>query len=181
MGELTLSQAQAEMRRGYLCGAPGVLVSGIVWLVAGTVAALRSPQAAVLALLAGGVVIHPVGVLLTKALGRSGSHSAPNPLGRLAAEGTFWLLAGIAVACGVSLLRLEWFFPAMLLVVGGRYLTFQTLYGLRLYWLLGGLFCAAGLALALARAGAPAAALAGGGIELLFAALLLGQAKRDAD
>jgi len=181
MSEQTFAQAQAEMRRGYLCGAPGVLVSGIAWLVAGAVAALHSPQAAVLALLAGGALIHPVGVLLTRALGRSGSLSAHNPLGRLAAEGTFWLLAGIAVAYGVHLLRLDWFFPAMMLVVGGRYLTFQTLYGLRTYWVLGGVFCAAGLALALARAGAPVAALAGGGIELLFAALLFGQTKRSAD
>ena len=55
--------------------------------------------------------------------------------GAVAAEGTFWFLAGIAIACGMHFLRVEWFFPAMLLPVGGRYLTFQSLYGMRAYWL----------------------------------------------
>ena len=79
------------------------------------------------------------------------------------------MMAGIAVAFGVQVLRLEWFFPAMLLVIGGRYLTFQTLYGMRVYWFLGAVLCVAGIALALLRAPAPASALTGGLIELVFA------------
>ena len=133
MVEITLTQAQANMRSGYLCGAPGVLVSGCVWLVAGLVAALKSPSTAVYVLLIGGALIHPASVVLSKTLGRTGTHERGNPLGTLAIEGTLWLLAGIAIAYGMHVLRLEWFFPAMLLLIGGRYLTFQTLYGLRIY------------------------------------------------
>ena len=40
MKELTFEAAQSDMRRGYLCGAPGVLSSGLVWLTAGVVAAI---------------------------------------------------------------------------------------------------------------------------------------------
>ncbi len=166
------------MRRGYLSGAPGVLVSGLVWLVASGVAALYSERTAVLALLLGGAAIHPLAVVLTKLLGYSGIHSTGNALGSLAAEGTFWLLAGCAIAYGMHVLRIEWFFPAMLMVIGGRYLTFQTLYGLRAYWALGAVLCIAGLGLALVRAPAVFGAFAGASIEILFAALLFIQAKR---
>lgn len=180
MSELTFPQAQANMRDGYLCGAPGVLVSGVVWLVAGAVAVGISGNAAVWALLIGGALIHPLSVVLNKMLGRPGAHAAGNPLARLAAEGTFWLLAGIAIAYALHVLRLEWFFPAMLLLIGGRYLTFQTLYGLRVYWVLGAVLCAVGLALGLARVAPHVAALAGGALELIFAGFIFRQSRRAA-
>lgn len=166
------------MRRSYLSGAPGVLVSGLVWLLAGLIAAMHSERTAVLALLFGGAAIHPMAVVLTKLLGRSGKHSTGNGLGGLAAEGTFWLLAGCAIAYGMQVLRIEWFFPAMLLVIGGRYLTFQTLYGLRAYWVCGAVLCVAGLASALARAPVATSAFTGACVEVIFAAVLFMQARR---
>lgn len=141
MPTMTISQAQADMRSAYFSGAAGVLISGAVWLAAGLVAALHSPSVAVLVLLVGGSLIHPASVALCKVLGRTGRHEPGNPLGVLAIEGTFWLLAGIAVAYGVHVLRPEWFFPAMLLAIGGRYLTFQSLYGLRIDWYGGAALC----------------------------------------
>jgi hypothetical protein len=178
MNELTFSQAQADMRRGYFCGAPGILVSGMVWLAAGLVAILASEKSAVLTLLLGGAAIHPLSVLLTRLIGRKGTHTPGNALGRLAVEGTFWLLAGIAIAYGLQVLRPEWFFPAMLLLIGGRYLTFQTLYGLRIYWVCGGTLCLLGLVLALARSPAPTGAFTGAGVELFFAVIVFTQARR---
>ncbi|MBQ0958286.1 hypothetical protein KAK06_04895 [Ideonella sp. 4Y11] len=178
MSDWTVSDARADLREAYLDGAPGVAASSLAWLVAAGVAAQVSAQAAVLALLLGGALIHPVGVLLAKALGRRGTHTPGNPLGTLAVEGTLWMLGGIAVAYGLQVLRIEWFFPAMLLTIGGRYLTFQSLYGLRVYWLMGGVLMAVGLALALLRATPLHAALAGGVIEAVFAAGLLVRARR---
>lgn len=180
MTEFTIKSAQADMRRGYTFGAPGVLVSGSVWLAAGIVALIVSSQAAVLTLLAGGALIFPLSMLLSKLLGLPDGHTKGNPLGSLAGEGTVWLIAGCAIAYGMSVLRIEWFFPTMLLVIGGRYLTFQTLYGLRLYWICGALLIAAGFVLALARVAPPIAALVGAGIEWVFAAILFVQAKRGA-
>jgi hypothetical protein len=178
MSELTIRQAQADMRSAYFSGAPGVLVSGCVWLTAGLVAAWGSAGVAVWVLLIGGAAIHPLSVVLCKLLGRTGAHEKGNPLGILAIEGTFWLMSGIAIAYGMHVLRLEWFFPAMLLVIGGRYLTFQTLYGLRIYWLCGAALCLAGLALALVRVPAQVSALSGGAIELVFAGLIFARAGR---
>lgn len=178
MAEFTIQDAQADMRSAYLSGAPGVFISGLVWLVAGIVAALHSERTAVLTLLFGGAAIHPLAVGLAKLLGRTGKHCAGNALGALAAEGTFWLLAGCAIAYGMQVLRIEWFFPAMLLVIGGRYLTFQTLYGLRAYWACGALLCTAGLVLAMVRAPAINGAFTGACIEIGFAVVLFVQAMR---
>lgn len=166
------------MRRGYFDGAPGIAASGIVWLVSGLVGTFGPAGAAVLALLIGGMAIHPIGVLLARALGSPGKHAEGNPLARLAAEGTFWMFAGIAVAYGVYVLRSEWFFPVMLLVIGGRYLTFQTIYGLRIYWPLGAVLCFAGVGLAVLRAPVPVSAFTGAAVELVFAVLVFAQARR---
>lgn len=181
MTEFTIEAAQADMRRGYTLGAPGVLVSGSVWLTAGIVAVMVSAPAAVLTLLVGGALIFPLSTLLSKLLGLPDGHEKGNPLGALAGEGTVWLIAGCVIAYGMSTLRVEWFFPVMLLVIGGRYLTFQTLYGLRLYWVLGALLIAAGFALGVLLAQPAVGAFAGAAIELAFAAVLFVQAKQSVE
>ncbi len=181
MNRSPFSEAQADMRRAYRDGAPGVLISGLAWLAAGTVGVLRPGTAAVHTLLVAGMVIFPLSVALTKTLGHPGRHSSDNPLGRLAIEGTLWMLTGIVVAFGVHRLNPEWFFPTMLLVVGGRYLTFQTLYGIRAYWLLGGALWAASFTLAALHATPAATAFAGAVIEIAFAVVLFRHAVSRAD
>lgn len=166
------ARAQADLRDAHFNGATGVVASGAVWAVAGVFSLALSPRAGAYALLAGGALIFPVGVLLAKLLGRRGTHARGNPLGTLAQEGTFWLMAGIVVAVALYLVRPAWFFPAMLLAIGARYLTFQTLYGLRAYWALGSALCALAAAVVLLGLPAPVALLGGGAIEIAFALAL---------
>jgi hypothetical protein len=165
----TMGAAQRDMRYGYLNGAPGVLVSACIWLGAAGVALAATPRAAVFALLAGGMFIHPLAVLVCKALGRPGRHGKGNPLAALAGECTVWMILGLVLAFGLSWWRSELFFPAALLVIGGRYLTFATLYGLRRYWAFGGALAVAGYGLAAAGMPMAAGALTGGAAELAFA------------
>ncbi len=176
---MTLAQAQLDMRRGYLFGAPGVLVSGVVWLVAGGVALFVSASSSVLALWVGGALIHPLSTLLARLVGWPGSHTPGNPLARLAGENTVLLILGLILGTAVSTVRLEWFFPAVLLIIGGRYLTFQTLYGVRTYWVCGAGLCAVGLGLGVMGAPVFAGALTGAAVELVTAAVLFRQARRE--
>jgi hypothetical protein len=178
MTDLTFDAAQADMRRGYLSGAPGVLVSGLVWLVAGVVAVAGSDIAAVLALLAGGALIHPLSILLIKSLGRTGAHASGNPLGRLAGETTVALVVGLVIAFAVSSVQVEWFFPTVLLIIGGRYLVFQTVYGLRSYWMLGAALCLTGFALGYLRVPVFIGAFAGAIIEFVAGAAIWVQVQR---
>ena len=175
----TIAEAQREMRFAYYGGAPGMLTSAAVWLIAGIVAMVVSPHRAVWALFIGGMLIHPVSVLLTKAIGRSGKHNASNPLGSLAMATTFWMILALPLAYGVSLLRIEWFFPAMLFIIGGRYLTFSTIFGARIYWFCGAALALAGYALAQANASPEFSALAGSAIEAVFATAIFVTARRE--
>jgi hypothetical protein len=174
---MTVSQAQADMRHGYLDGAAGVLASGTAWLIAGIVALAVSPRGAVAALFFGGMLIHPVGLLFAKLAGRSGKHSNGNPMARLALEGTIWMLLSIPIALYLAMYWPQLFFIAMLLIIGGRYLTFATLYGLRVYWILGALLAFAAMALIVVKASAALAAFTGGTIEILFALLIFRRAR----
>lgn len=166
--ESDLSFAQADMRFAYHGGAAGMLASALVWLCASIAAACSSPAHAIWTLLIGGMFIHPAGMLISKLLGRPGTHSKGNPLGLLAGASTFWLIFSLPLAYAASLRHIEWFFPAMLLVIGGRYLVFHTLYGLRIYWACGLALAASGLLLGFLAIPAAVSAATGAGIEAVF-------------
>lgn len=168
-----LDAAQADMRFGYLSGAPGILVSAAAWLTAAIVALQVSPRQAVWVLFVGGALIHPVSVLFAKMLGRPGKHEPGNPLAALAAATTLWLIFSLPLAYGVSVLRIEWFFPAMLLVIGGRYLTFGLLFGMRIYWAFGLTLAIAGFFFGRASASPAMSAFVGAAIEAAFAVSVL--------
>jgi len=175
----TIAGAQREMRDAYYGGALGMLTSAAVWLAASLVSVLYSSERAVWALFVGGMFIHPISVLLTKALGRAGKHGRDNPFGPLALASTFWMILCLPLAYAVSVLRIDWFFPAMLLVIGGRYLTFTTMYGLRTYWLCGGALAIAAYLLALVRASPTLGAATGGAIEAVFGIAILLASRRE--
>ena len=134
---MNIAEAQRDMRLAYYSGATGALASGLVWLAAGAVSHFAAPVFGVAALYAGGMFIFPISVLFSRLAGCTGKHSPRNPLARLALESTVYMLLCFPVALVVFLYNSAWFFPAMLLNIAGRYLTFQTMYGLRLYWLYG--------------------------------------------
>jgi hypothetical protein len=150
-----------------------------MWLLAGLVAAVRDPHTGVLVLIFGGMLIHPLAILGCRILRRPGAHDKANPLGPLALESTVILLLGVIVAFTLSRFRVELFFPAMLLVIGGRYATFQTLYGRRVYWLCGGVLASLGLLAATLRLPVAATAFGGGLIEAAFAVIVFTQIRRE--
>ena len=133
----TFDQAQADMRKGYADGSVGIIVSGLMWLISAVICYQHSAKQAVWALLIGGMFIYPVGVLLSKVVGISGTHTKGNLLANLAMEGTIFMIMCLPLAFGLSLQHSEWFFQGMLLIIGGRYLTFASIYGIRFYWVLG--------------------------------------------
>ncbi len=176
---VTIAAAQREMRFAYYGGAPGMLISAAVWLIAGIVSVVMSPERAVWALFIGGMFIHPISLLFARAIGRSGKHNPGNPLGTLALATTFWMILALPLAYGVSRLRMEWFFPAMLFIIGGRYLTFSTIFGARTYWFCGAALALAGYALGQANASPEFGAFSGAAIEAVFAATIFVTMRRE--
>lgn len=165
---LSFPDAQHDMRRAYYNGATGAVASATAWLAAALVATFADAKTGMLTLIFGGMVIFPLSVVLSKILGRTGQHAKDNPLAPLAISGTIWMLLSIPIAIAVSLHRIEWFFPAMLLVIGGRYLTFATLYGLKTYWIFGAVLALSVAPLIALNASVATGAFTGAILEYLF-------------
>ncbi len=161
--------AQKDMRMSYASGAAGLFFSGIIWITAAFVASLVSIDKGVLTLFIGGMFIHPLSILLVKLFKCTGKHDKDNPLGQLAIESIFLLFIGIFIAFITFNIQSYLFFPIMLMVIGGRYLIFSTLYGLRVYWLIGGSLVILGGIVSYSIIPSIFGALIGGIIEIIFA------------
>ena len=171
-------EQQHDMRHAHYDGAPGILVSGLVWIAAALVCYQLGINKAVWTLLIGGALIHPIGTIVTKALGRPAKTNKANALNQLAMASTIWLILCCAMAYGLFLLVPALFFPAMMATIGSRYLVFASVFGRVIFWMLGvSLLVAASLAYFSAVPPAVAAGL-GGLIEVLFAFLVFSKASR---
>ena len=170
---MNLLEAQEDMRKAYLGGGPGAFVSGIVWLSAGITALMSTQNISVIVFFFGGMLIHPIGMLLSKALKRSGKHQDGNPLSHLAMESTIILFIGLFIAYLTLQFRPYWFFSIMILIIGGRYLIFSSIYGMRIYWVFGAILILAGICGVLFNKQFHLIGIVGGIIEILFSFIII--------
>ena len=176
---MNILDAQKDMRYGFFGGGVGMFVSGIVWLISGIVALSGETNQAIWALLIGGALISPISGIFTKVLGRPDKGTPGNPLVTLAMEGTIWLIFCLPLTYTISQMNPLWFFPAMLLVIGGRYLTFSTIYGMRIYWVCGLLLATASVALIILNAPFSIQPLVGALIEIVIAPIVFTQGRKE--
>ncbi|MHA8072053.1 DUF7010 family protein [Aquirufa ecclesiirivi] len=169
----TIKKAQFDMCQAYANGAMGVIVSGLIWLTAASITYQYSPHTGIWTLFIGGMFIYPLSMLLCKSIGLSGSHTKGNPLGNLAMEGTILMMMCLPLALGLSMQQKEWFFQAMLLIIGGRYLTFATIYGKKIYWILGAILGISALLLFKLKVPSLGSLLTGSCIEISFGLFML--------
>lgn len=168
-----LDQAQHDLARAYAGGAPGVLVSGLIWLVAGAVWQLHGIMAAFIALFVGGMAIHPLAVLIERIAFKAPKPTIGKPLETLAIEATIPLFIGVLIAWVLLVRAPDLAIPVFAAIVGARYFLFRTMYGEIAYW---GLGAAILLLAALALFGIALPLNLGflvGAIELIAAALIL--------
>lgn len=174
---MEFEEAQKDMEFSYFGGGAGVFASGLVWCMAGLIALLQSNQTSMLALFVGGMFIHPLGMLFSKVLRRPGGHKPENPLGKLALESTAIIFFGLFLAFTVAELKIEWFYPIMLLAIGVRYLIFNTLYGAKVYWFLGACLMLSGVLCIVLNANFIAGVFIGGIAEIVFSMIIFRQSK----
>ncbi len=168
-----LAAAQRDLSRAYAGGAPGVLVSGLVWLAAGIIWQVQDLIAAIVVLFVGGMAIHPLGSLIERLAFGAPKATVGKPLERLAIEATVPLFVGVMIAWVLLFRAPDLAIPAFAAIVGGRYFIFRTLYDDIAFWILGAaILLVAGPALF----GLPLPANPGilvGIVELVGAALIL--------
>jgi len=178
---MSIEEAQKDMRNAYLGGGSGVLISGLVWLAAGILAIYTSKQTSLIVFFVGGMLIYPLEVVIDKLFKRSGKHVKENPLGKLAMESTAILFIGLYLVLCFFQTQPNWLYPIMLMIIGVRYLVFQTIYGMRIYWILGLILIAAGFIGLNLTQSFYAFGIIGGIIELIFALVIIQKSKIQLD
>lgn len=146
--QVTIAQAQADVRRVYSGGWGGPAVAAVVWLAAGlTASAVDVPTGATVLFLGGAVLIFPANLLLNRLLSGHADLPAGHPMRGLAIQSAatmavmllaLWLLAPHLPAA---------FFPLAMIAVGSHYFPFTHLYGDPTFLVSGAVQTAAGLLL----------------------------------
>jgi hypothetical protein len=141
---MTLAEAQQDIRRSFVGGGPGVVVSGLVWLAAALVSEKAGIDTAFAALFLGGMLIFPLSVAIVRGVFRRAAPAKGAALTNVALESTIAMIAGLAGAYLLLAHDPRLVMPIAAMAVGTHYFAFATLYGDRLYWLLGALITAVG-------------------------------------
>lgn len=146
---MDIGDAQREMRTRFVGGFYGQVVAGLIWMASASLGTWNSPRAGIATLVVGGVFIFPLTELLIRVGGASRSLSAANTLRHLGMQVAFVLPLSMPLLVPVTLYRLNWFYPGMMVLLGAHYLPFVFLYGMRMFAVLAALIASGGVLIGL--------------------------------
>ena len=146
---MDILDAQREVRSVYIGGFWGQLVTSVIWLASATLGTWVTPKASIVTVVIGGFFIFPITQVLLRLSGHRASVSRENPFNSLAMQVAFVLPLSMLLLVPVGLYRLNWFFPALIVLVGAHYLPFASLYGMRMFMFLSAILVAVGVVVAL--------------------------------
>jgi hypothetical protein len=141
---MDVKQAQSDVRRVYRGGFSGPLVSALIWAAASAAYQWGSAEASMAVLFLGGMLIFPLSALVLKAMGGPAFLAKGHPSISLALQSAFTVPLGLLVAIALGAIEPSLFLSASLIIVGAHYLTFISLYGMRLYGVLAAVLVATG-------------------------------------
>ncbi|MEZ6094090.1 MAG: hypothetical protein R3C03_07590 [Pirellulaceae bacterium] len=137
---------QADSRYSYVNGGPGNIVSGLVWLAAGIMAAQTDLKAGFAVLFFGGMLIFPISYVIVRFVFKRPEPKPGNPSGRIVMETIFPMIGGLLGAWLILPYRPEFVFPLAAIAVGAHFFGFMTAYGNWMFWGLGAVICIVGVA-----------------------------------
>ena len=141
---MNISDAQRDVRTTFLGGFVGQLVSGVLWALSAALATWRSPSSGIAVLVLGGPFIFPLTQLVLRLVGRPASLPKGHPMNHLAMQIAFTVPLSLPLVGAAAVHRLNWFYPAFMIVVGAHYLPFIFLYGMRQFGALAAILIGAG-------------------------------------
>lgn len=130
---MLVQDAQREVRTVFVGGFWGQLVSSTMWLASAALGLWAAPRTAILTLIISCFFIFPVTQLLLRLTGGPTSVSKGNALGSLGIQVALTLPMTMLLLVPVTQLRLNLFYPALLILVGAHYLPFVFLYGMPMF------------------------------------------------
>ena len=145
---MDIQAAQREVRSVYIGGFAGQLVSSMIWLLSAALGTWGTPKASILTVIVGGFFIFALTQMLLRLWGRRASVSRENLFHSLGMQVAFVLPFSMLLLVPVGFYSLNWFFPALMILLGAHYLPFATLYGMRMFLLLAGILIGMGVVIA---------------------------------
>jgi hypothetical protein len=167
---MLVQDAQREVRAVFVGGFWGQLVSSVLWLASAAVGTWSTPRAAIFSLVLSGFFIFPITQLLLRLTGGRASLTSGNPLWNLGRQIAFTLPLSMLLLAPAAAFRLNWFYPALMVLVGAHYLPFTFLYGMRMFIPLCALLVGGGVVIAMYFSGSfSLGGWIGGAILFIFA------------
>ena len=142
---MLVQDAQREVRTVFIGGFWGQLYGSVIWLVSAALGVWATPRAAISTLIVGCFFIFPVVQLLLRLSGGPASLTKGNSLGYLGMQIAFTLPFSMVLLIPVTELKLNLFYPALMVLLGSHYLPFTFLYGMRMFVPLGALLIGGGV------------------------------------
>ncbi len=171
---MEVKEAQAEIRRSFVGGGPGVIVSALVWSAAAIAESERGVPFGFAVLFFGGMLIFPLSLLLVRFVFRRAAPQVGNGLTPIALESTVAMIGGFLAAFLLLPYAPELVIPLAALAVGTHYFAFRTLYGDAIFLALGAVISALALNGAFGWLTIPIGLLwCVAVVELLFGAVLI--------
>lgn len=146
---MEICEAQREVRACYAGGFWGQLIASLIWLLGAALGTWSTPKTAILTVVVAGFFLFPLTRLAVSLSGTGGLIRKENPFNRLGMQVALVLPFSMLLLVPVAEYRLNWFFPALMILLGAHYLPFATLYGMRMFLALGGALMALGVVAAL--------------------------------
>jgi hypothetical protein len=143
-----IRDAQLEVRTRYVGGFYGQLVSGVLWLLSACLATWSTPRVAITTLVVSGFFIFVFTDLLVRVNGGR-ALSKHNSLHYLGMQVAFVLPFSMLLLWPVGQFRLNWFYPATMILLGAHYVPFVFLYGMRMFAALAAALLAGGWLIAM--------------------------------
>ena len=146
---MTIADAQRDVRTVFVGGFPGQFISSLIWFASATLATWHSQRSAILMLVIGGIFIFPLTQLLLRLMGKPAALPKGHPMNALAMQIAFIVPLSLPLIGAATLYRVNWFYPAFMIVIGTHYMPFVFLYGMRQFAVLAALLIGAGVGIGL--------------------------------
>lgn len=127
---MEISEAQREVRQVYAGGFPGLLLSSVVWFISSMYGSWVSWQAAMWALVIGGLFIFFALEILLRVIGHPPAITRANPLNSLMLQLVILLPLMLPLVVIAFLYRADCLYPAFMIALGAHFLPFMFLFGM---------------------------------------------------
>ena len=146
---MEIAEAQRDVRRVFLGGFAGQLVSSVVWFASAAVSVWKSPGAGMAVLVIVGFFIFPLTQLVLRVMRTPAALPKGHPMNALGMQVAFVLPLILPLVFAATAYRTNWFYPALMIVLGAHYLPFIFLYGMWEFGALAALLVSGGVVLGL--------------------------------